>query len=56
MLNVAWQVQTDQTASTEDLHVELGELNKQLEALEQRGVEMEKNLRECNNGTSRYSR
>lgn len=49
-------MQTDQTASTENLQVELGELNKQLEALEQRGVEIEKNLRECKNGTCKYSR
>ncbi|XP_026201536.1 MICAL-like protein 1 isoform X2 [Anabas testudineus] len=43
------KVQTDQTISTGDLQVELGELNKQLEALEQRGVELERNLRECRN-------
>ncbi|XP_029014373.1 MICAL-like protein 1 isoform X2 [Betta splendens] len=40
------KVQTDQSVPTGDLQAEMGALNKQLEALEQRGVELEKNLRD----------
>ncbi|XP_078126717.1 MICAL-like protein 1 isoform X1 [Sander vitreus] len=43
------KVQTDQNLSTEDLQVEIRELDKHLEALEQRGVELEGNLRNCKN-------
>ncbi|XP_070780130.1 MICAL-like protein 1 [Enoplosus armatus] len=43
------KVQTDQSVSTEDLQVETRELDKHLEALEQRGVELERNLRDCKN-------
>uniref|UniRef100_A0A8D0A4R2 BMERB domain-containing protein n=1 Tax=Sander lucioperca TaxID=283035 RepID=A0A8D0A4R2_SANLU len=43
------KVQTDQNLSTEDLQVEIRELDKHLEALEQRGVELEGNLRDCKN-------
>ncbi|XP_044036656.1 MICAL-like protein 1 isoform X2 [Siniperca chuatsi] len=43
------KVQTDQNVSTEDLLVEIRELHKHLEALEQRGVELERNLRDCKN-------
>ncbi|XP_049418006.1 MICAL-like protein 1 isoform X2 [Epinephelus fuscoguttatus] len=44
------KVQTDQNVSTEDLQVEIRELDKHLEALEQRGVELEGNLRDTKNG------
>ncbi|KAL7378170.1 hypothetical protein ABVT39_009760 [Epinephelus coioides] len=44
------KVQTDQNVSTEDLQVEIRELDKHLEALEQRGVELEGNLRDNKNG------
>ncbi|KAI3360119.1 hypothetical protein L3Q82_014439 [Scortum barcoo] len=43
------KVQTDQNVSTEDLQVEIRDLDKHLEALEQRGVELERNLRDCKN-------
>ncbi|KAM8724088.1 MICAL-like protein 1 isoform 2-T2 [Acanthopagrus schlegelii] len=43
------KVQTDQNVSTENLQVEMRELNKHLEAIEQRGVELERNLRDCKN-------
>ncbi|XP_075940380.1 MICAL-like protein 1 isoform X2 [Anarhichas minor] len=43
------KVQTDQDVSTEDLQVEMRELEKHLDALEQRGVELEENLRDCKN-------
>ncbi|KAM6914465.1 MICAL-like protein 1 [Lycodopsis pacificus] len=43
------KVQTDQDVSTEDLQVEMRELEKHLEALEQRGVELEENLRDSKN-------
>ncbi|XP_054464192.1 MICAL-like protein 1 isoform X2 [Anoplopoma fimbria] len=43
------KVQTDQNVNTEDLEVEKRELEKHLEALEQRGVEMEGNLRDNKN-------
>lgn len=45
-------MQTDQNLSTEDLQVEIRELDKHLEALEQRGVELEGNLRDCKNGST----
>ncbi|XP_032392521.1 MICAL-like protein 1 [Etheostoma spectabile] len=41
------KVQTDQNLPTEDLQVEIRELDKHLEALEQRGVKLEGNLRDC---------
>nr|XP_020480582.1 MICAL-like protein 1 isoform X2 [Monopterus albus] len=43
------KVQTEPNVSSEDLQVEKGELLKHLEVLEQRGVELERNLRECKN-------
>ncbi|XP_030262287.1 MICAL-like protein 1 isoform X2 [Sparus aurata] len=43
------KVQTDQNISTENLQVEMRELDKHLEAMEQRGVELERNLRDCKN-------
>lgn len=53
---VAQQVQTDQNISTENLQVEMRELDKHLEAMEQRGVELERNLRDCKNGSPNRSR
>ncbi|XP_069557432.1 MICAL-like protein 1 isoform X1 [Brachyistius frenatus] len=43
------KVRTDQFVSMEDLQVQVGELDKNLEALEQKGVELERNLRDCRN-------
>ena len=55
VFRVARQVQTDQNVSTENLQVEMRELNKHLEAMEQRGVELERNLRDCKNGSPNRS-
>lgn len=44
------QVQTDNYVPVEELQVELGELEKQMDRLELRGVEMERSLRDCQNG------
>ncbi|XP_071330463.1 MICAL-like protein 1 isoform X2 [Trachinotus anak] len=43
------KVQTDQHVSPEELQTQMGELDKHLEALELRGVELERNLRHCKN-------
>ncbi|KAG8006407.1 MICAL-like protein 1 [Nibea albiflora] len=43
------KVQTDQDISTEDLQAQMNDLDKHLAALEQRGVELEKNLRDLKN-------
>ncbi|XP_041673085.1 MICAL-like protein 1 isoform X2 [Cheilinus undulatus] len=43
------KVQTDQNISTEDLRVEMRELDKHLQTLEQRGIQLERNLRVCKN-------
>nr|XP_057904811.1 MICAL-like protein 1 isoform X2 [Doryrhamphus excisus] len=43
------KVQAHQDASAADLQVETRQLNKQLEALEERGIDMERNLRQCKN-------
>ncbi|XP_014048728.2 MICAL-like protein 1 isoform X2 [Salmo salar] len=43
------KVQTDNYVPVEELQVELGELEKQMERLELRGVEMERSLRDCQN-------
>lgn len=43
------KVQTDQNASSADLQLEMSELDKHLEDLEQRGVELERNLRDYKN-------
>uniref|UniRef100_A0A3P8SZL0 BMERB domain-containing protein n=1 Tax=Amphiprion percula TaxID=161767 RepID=A0A3P8SZL0_AMPPE len=43
------KVQTDQCVSTEDLQVQMREVDRHLEALEQKGVELERNLRDCKN-------
>lgn len=40
------KVQSDQYIPVEDIHVEMGQLEKQLDELEQRGVELEKKLRD----------
>ncbi|TMS15173.1 MICAL-like protein 1 [Larimichthys crocea] len=44
------KVRTDQDISTEDLQAQMNELDKHLAALEQRGVELERNLRDLKNG------
>ncbi|KAL2087292.1 hypothetical protein ACEWY4_018351 [Coilia grayii] len=43
------KVQSDQYIPVEDIHGEMGELERQLDELEQRGVELEKKLRGCDN-------
>ncbi|KAM7386434.1 hypothetical protein PAMA_009177 [Pampus argenteus] len=43
------KVQAEQYMSTEDLQVEMGQLDKHLEALEHKGVQLERNLRDCKN-------
>ncbi|XP_060890220.1 MICAL-like protein 1 [Labrus mixtus] len=41
------KVQTEQNVSSEDLRLEMTEVDKHLEALERRGVELERSLRDC---------
>ena len=48
-------MQSDQHVSTEALQTEMREVEKRLEALQHRGVELEKNLRDCRNGADNYS-
>lgn len=48
--NPSTQVQSDQYIPVEDIHGEMGQLEKQLDELEQRGVELEKKLRDNPNG------
>ncbi|KAG5853945.1 hypothetical protein ANANG_G00032210 [Anguilla anguilla] len=43
------KVQSDQYIPVEDIHVEMGQLERQLDELEQRGVELESKLRDCQN-------
>ncbi|XP_029583869.1 MICAL-like protein 1 isoform X2 [Salmo trutta] len=43
------KVQTDNYVPVEELQVELGELEKQMDRLELRGVAMERSLRDCQN-------
>ncbi|KAM7372343.1 hypothetical protein PAMP_009520 [Pampus punctatissimus] len=43
------KVQAEQYISTEDLQVEMRQLDKHLEALEHKGVQLERNLRDCKN-------
>lgn len=55
MIQTSIQVQSDQYIPVEDIHGEMGQLEKHLDELEQRGVELEKKLRDNPNGnTSRY--
>lgn len=46
------QVQSDQYIPVEDIHSEMGQLEKHLDELEQRGVELEKKLRDNPNGNT----
>lgn len=46
------QVQSDDYIPVEDIHGEMAQLEKQLDELEQRGVELEKKLRSNPNGTA----
>uniref|UniRef100_A0A8C5GVY6 BMERB domain-containing protein n=1 Tax=Gouania willdenowi TaxID=441366 RepID=A0A8C5GVY6_GOUWI len=41
------KVQTDHLVPTENLQLQLSELHKHLEAVEQRGIELERRLRDC---------
>ncbi|KAJ0058220.1 hypothetical protein NL108_009107 [Boleophthalmus pectinirostris] len=43
------KVQTDRSTSSEDLQQQIGQVAKQLEALEERGVELERDIRCCTN-------
>ncbi|KAL7825908.1 hypothetical protein SRHO_G00336460 [Serrasalmus rhombeus] len=43
------KVQSDQYIPVEDIYVEMGALERQLDELEQRGVELEQKLRDCSN-------
>uniref|UniRef100_A0A3P8VTG9 MICAL-like 1a n=1 Tax=Cynoglossus semilaevis TaxID=244447 RepID=A0A3P8VTG9_CYNSE len=43
------KVQSDQFIPVEDIHGEMSQLEKQLDDMEQRGVELEKKLRDCPN-------
>lgn len=43
------KVQSDQYIPVEDIHVAMGTLERQLDELEQRGVELEQRLRDCSN-------
>ncbi|XP_043097652.1 MICAL-like protein 1 isoform X1 [Puntigrus tetrazona] len=43
------KVQSDQYIPVEDIHVEMSDLEKRLDELEHRGVDLEKSLRECSN-------
>ena len=49
------QVQSDQYIPVEDIHGEMGELEKQLDELEQRGVELESKLRDNPNGEGTHT-
>ena len=49
-VQISLQVQSDQFIPVEDIHGEMGQLEKQLDELEQRGVELEKQLRDNPNG------
>lgn len=44
-------MQADHNIATEGLQVEMKELDERLETMEQRGVELERNLRDCTNGS-----
>lgn len=50
------QVQSDQFIPVEDIHVEMSGLERQLDELEQRGVELEQKLRDCSNGQENLKR
>lgn len=50
MIQTSFQVQSDQYIPVEDIHGEMSQLEKQLDELEQRGVELEKKLRDNPNG------
>lgn len=49
-MSLTMQVQSDQFIPVEDIHVEMGTIERQLDELEQRGVELEQKLRDCPNG------
>lgn len=47
-------MQSDQYIPVEDIHGEMSQLEKQLDELEQRGVELEKKLRDNPNGNTSH--
>lgn len=50
MVQKSPQVQSDQYIPAEDIHGEMAQLEKQLDEMEQKGVELEKQLRDSPNG------
>lgn len=53
-VQMSLQVQSDQYIPEEDIHGEMIQLEKQLDELEQRGVELEKELRNNPNGITSH--
>lgn len=54
MIQTSIQVQSDQYIPVEDIYGEMSQLEKQLDELEQRGVELEKKLRDSPNGNTSH--
>lgn len=52
--NVSSQVQSDQYIPAEDIYGEMAQLEQLLDELEQRGVELEKKLRDNASGEREY--
>jgi len=52
MVQTCTQVQSDQYIPAEDINGEMVQLEKQLDELEQRGVELEQKLRDNPNGNA----
>lgn len=54
LVQTSIQVQSDQYIPVEDIHGEMGQLEKHLDELEQKGVELEKKLRDNPNGNTLF--